>query len=84
MDQWLDLIQWPAFAASVIGAWLVGSSSPGRRNVGFWVFLTSNVLWTIWGVHTQAIALLALQLCLAVMNIRGLFKTEKEESNESP
>lgn len=83
MDQWLDLMQWPAFAASVIAAWLVGSSSPGRRNVGFWVFLFSNVLWTVWGLHTQAMALVALQACLAAMNIRGLFKTDKEESNDA-
>lgn len=82
MDQWLDLMQWPAFAASVIAAWRVGSSSPGRRNVGFWVFLFSNVLWTVWGMHTQAMALVALQVCLAAMNIRGLFKTDKEESSD--
>ena len=79
MDEWLDLMQWPAFAASVVAAWLVGASSPGRRNLGFWVFLLSNALWTMWGIHTQAMALVALQLCLAAMNIRGLFKTDKEK-----
>lgn len=82
MDEWLDLVQWPAFAASVAAAWLVASSSPGRRNIGFWVFLASNVLWSVWGIHTQAAALVALQLCLAAMNVRGLLKTEKEEARE--
>lgn len=72
----LDLLQWPAFVASVAAAWLVASNSKGRRNAGFWVFLGSNVLWVIWGVHTQAFALIALQVCLAALNIRGLFKTE--------
>lgn len=72
----LDWIQWPAFAASVIAAWLVASNTKGRRNFGFWVFLGSNVLWVIWGIHTNALALIALQVCLAVLNIRGLFKTE--------
>jgi len=72
----LDLLQWPAFVASVAAAWLVASNSKGRRNAGFWVFLGSNVLWVIWGVHTQALALIALQVCLAVLIIRGLFKTE--------
>ncbi|WP_410003042.1 hypothetical protein [Variovorax sp. PAMC28562] len=72
----LSLIQWPAFAASVVAAWLVASSSKPRRNVGFWIFLLSNVLWVAWGIHTSAYALLALQFCLAAMNIRGLFKTE--------
>ena len=72
----LDILQWPAFAASVAAAWLVASTDEGRRNVGFWVFLGSNVLWVAWGLHTGAIALVALQVCLAAMNIRGLFKTE--------
>ena len=43
----------------------------------------SSVLWTVWGLHTQAMALVALQACLAAMNIRGLFKTDKEESNDA-
>ncbi|RZL93107.1 MAG: hypothetical protein EOP76_10110 [Variovorax sp.] len=72
----LNLVQWPAFAASVAAAYLVGSNAKGRRNAGFWVFLLSNVLWVIWGIHTSAWALLALQFCLAALNVRGLFKTE--------
>jgi uncharacterized membrane protein len=72
----LDLIQWPAFAASVAAAYLVASNAKGRRNAGFWIFLLSNVLWIAWGVHSGAWALIALQVCLAVLNVRGLFKTE--------
>lgn len=77
MDGILDLVQWPAFAASVAAAWLVASNARMRRNVGFWIFLFSNGLWVAWGLHTHAYALVALQICLAVLNIRGLFKTEK-------
>jgi hypothetical protein len=73
----LDLVQWPAFAASVVAAWLVASNAPGRRNIGFWVFLLSNALWVAWGSHTSAYALIALQACLAALNIRGLVKTEE-------
>lgn len=76
MEDPLSLIQWPEFAASVIAAWLVASNSKGRRNIGFWIFLVSNVLWVAWGLHTRAWALIALQVCLAALNIRGLFKTE--------
>lgn len=76
MEAWLSLIQWPAFAASVVAAWLVASTSKGRRNTGFWIFLLSNVLWVAWGLHTRSWALIALQVCLAALNIRGLFKTE--------
>jgi len=72
----LDLVQWPAFAASIAAAYLVGSSAKGKRNAGFWIFLLSNVLWVAWGFHTDAWALVALQLCLAGLNVRGLFKTE--------
>lgn len=75
---YLDLIQWPAFAASVAAAWLVASNQQGRRNTGFWVFLVSNVLWGVWGIHTNAFALIALQVCLAALNIRGLFKTDNK------
>ena len=72
-----DLLQWPAFIASVAAAWLVASNRKERRNIGFWVFLASNVLWTVWGIERQAWALIALQVCLAVMNVRGLRKTDE-------
>lgn len=80
MSDWLDLIQWPAFVASVLAAWLVGSKAASRRNAGFWVFLASNALWVAWGLHSHAIALIALQVCLAAMNIRGLLKTDDEDN----
>jgi hypothetical protein len=56
---------------TVIASWFVASSQRRRRQIGFWVFLLSNALWTVWGLHAHAYALIALQLCLAVMNIRG-------------
>ena len=71
-----DLLQWPAFLASVAAAWLVASERKGRRNWGFCIFLASNVLWSLWGVQQQAWALVALQVCLAIMNVRGLKKTD--------
>lgn len=71
----IDLLQWPAMAASLAAAWLVASSRKHRRNAGFWVFLLSNVLWIAWGWHDDAYALIALQLGLAATNIRGVRKT---------
>jgi hypothetical protein len=76
---WSDLVgmlQWPAMAASLAAAWLVASNRKGRRNAGFWVFLGSNALWTVWGVHDGAWALIALQVALAALNVRGVAKTE--------
>jgi hypothetical protein len=74
--QWLDFIQWPAMVASITAAWLVASRREERRNLGFWVFLAGNVMWAAWGWHDGAWALVALQVALAVMNIRGVRRTE--------
>ena len=64
-------------AVTLLASWLVASSKEGRRNAGFWIFLLSNALWVVWGWHTQAWALIALQIGLAAMNIRGAMKTEE-------
>lgn len=77
---WIDWLQWPAMVATVLAAWLVGSTREQRRNVGFWVFLASNALWGVWGWHDGAYALVMLQVALAAMNIRGARKTEAEAS----
>ena len=67
----LDLIQWPAMLVTIVAAWFVASSSHTRRKTGFWLFLASNVLWVCWGIYSHAYALVVLQCCLAIMNIRG-------------
>ena len=72
----MDWLQWPAMAVTVLASWLVASKNEGRRNTGFWVFMMSNALWIAWGVHAAAIALVVLQVCLAVMNIRGAIKND--------
>jgi len=71
------LLQWPAMVASVVAAWLVGSQLKGRRFAGFWWFMASNVLWIAWGWHTKAWALIALQIALAILNVRGLKKNDR-------
>jgi hypothetical protein len=73
----LDLVQWPAMAVTVLASWLVASQRPRMRKAGFWVFLLSNALWVAWGWHAQAWALVALQACLLVLNIRGARKNER-------
>ncbi len=72
----LDAIQWPAMVATVVAAWLVGSLSKRKRMIGFWIFLLSNGLWIAWGMHDKAYALVALQVSLAALNIRGVFKND--------
>ena len=75
MDDWVNLIQWPAMAVTLLASWLVASTKESRRNTGFWIFLVSNALWIVWGLHDGAFALVALQVGLAGLNIRGAIKT---------
>jgi len=73
---WLDWLQWPAMAVTLVAAWLVGSRQSRRRGLGFWVFLAGNVLWTAWAWHAHAWALIVLQVGLAAMNIRGVVRND--------
>jgi len=81
----INLLQWPAMVFTIAAAWLVASTNLTLRNWGFWVFLLSNVLWVTWALHDDALALIALQLGLAAMNIRGAIKTEtaKDDCKET-
>lgn len=78
----LDLLQWPAMVVTLTAAWLIAAKSERRRNIGFWVFLASNVLWIAWGLHVSAYALIVLQVGLAALNIRGTVKTDASTDAE--
>jgi hypothetical protein len=65
---------------TVVAAWLIASQRKFKRNSGFWLFLSSNVLWIAWGAHDRAYALILLQLCLAFLNIRGAIKNSAPSS----
>ena len=81
---WLDLVQWPALAVTVLSAWMVASQRTWKRNEGFWLFLLSNILWIIWGLHDGAFALVFLQLGLAGLNVRGIYKNRQPPSHSEP
>jgi hypothetical protein len=74
MDEWLDMLQWPAMAVTVLAGLMVGSRTRQRRKTGFYLFLLSNLLWILWGWHDDAYALIALQCCLVATNVRGVRK----------
>ena len=82
MDTLLELLQWPAMLATVVASWWVASTQRRKRVVAFWTFLVSNVLWAAWGWHTQALALVVLQFCLAAINIRGFIKACRQDSGD--
>ncbi|PAP75816.1 hypothetical protein [Rubrivirga marina] len=76
---WLDLLQWPAFAVTVAAGWLVASDTRHWRLVGFALFLVSNALWVAWGWHDAAWALVALQCFLVITNLRGVADNRGDE-----
>ena len=67
-------------AVTVLSAWMVASKRTWKRNEGFWLFLLSNVLWALWALHDGAYALVFLQVCLAVLNIRGIQNSQTSAS----
>jgi hypothetical protein len=79
MDTLIDLLQWPAMLVTLVASWLVASQSAGKRSWGFWCFIASNLLWTLWGWHEQAYALITLQAGLFVLNLRGAKKAEASD-----
>ena len=78
MDAFIDALQWPALAVTLVAAWLVGSQSKRRRLVGFGCFIVSNVLWIAWGWRAHAYALIGLQIGLFILNLRGAKKNDQE------
>lgn len=80
---YLEQLQWPAMVVTVVAAWLIASQAKRRRVIGFWLFLLSNILWTVWGWHARAYALVALQIALAVLNFRGVYKNEPDSGTQS-
>ena len=77
-DDLIDLLQWPAMAVTLVAAFLVGARHARKRIIGFWAFILSNILWIVWGVNDEAWALIALQVGLLAMNVRGIFKNEQQ------
>ncbi|RIJ08594.1 hypothetical protein DXT77_19895 [Pseudomonas sp. 91RF] len=75
----IDWLQWPAMVVTVLAAWWIGSQRPKRRMAGFVFFIISNALWVVWGYHTDAYALILLQVFLFVMNLRGFRKNAKDD-----
>lgn len=83
MNEVLNAVQWPAMIATLIAAWLVASQTKRKRSWAFWCFLVSNVLWVVWAWHDHAYALIALQVGLFALNVRGARKNEPHNNQET-
>jgi len=75
----LVFLQWPAMATALIGTGLITSNRRWKRNVGFGLALLSNILWGWWGVYEAAWALIAMQVGIAALNLRGFLKTKDKK-----
>lgn len=82
MEELLNAVQWPAMVVTLLASWWVASRSARLRAYGFWCFIVSNVLWVAWGWHAQAYALIALQLGLFALNLRGARKAEEASGSQ--
>lgn len=78
----LGWLQWPAMAVTLAATWLTASADSRRRKLGFAAFLLSNLLWVAWGWIDQAWALVCLQVCLALLNIRGERKNARQQAQQ--
>ena len=76
MDQFAALLEWPAMAISLAAAWWMGSKQPRRRIVAFCMLIVGNLMWIAWGWGEHAKALVALNLGLLALNVRGIIKNE--------
>jgi hypothetical protein len=72
----LALLEWPAMAISLAAAWWMGSRKPGKRIAAFCMLIVGNLLWIGWGWGEDARALIALNLGLLALNVRGILKNE--------
>ena len=80
-DDFLNALQWPAMVMTLLSAWLVASQSQRKRSWGFWLFISSNLLWVVWGWHDGAIALIALQIGLFALYLRGAMKNDTTKTD---
>jgi hypothetical protein len=76
-----DQLQWPAMLVTIIAAWFMASQSKRKREAGFVLCLLANALWIAWGWHTDTYSIVVMQCALAVLNFRGVFKNQTNQTS---
>ena len=61
---------------SLAAAWWLGSKNPKKRIWAFGLLILGNLMWIGWGWGESAYALIALNLGLMALNVRGIRKNE--------
>lgn len=80
MDDVLALLEWPAMAITLAAAWWMGSQRAERRILAFSLLIVGNLLWIGWGWGESAWALIALNVGLLGLNVRGIAKNDEAKS----
>lgn len=78
MDEFFAWLEWPAMAISLAAAWWMGSKQASKRIVAFCMLIAGNLMWIGWGWGEDARALIALNVGLLALNVRGILKNEEE------
>jgi hypothetical protein len=78
MEDWLAWMEWPAMAVSLLAAWMIASKNPQQRVRAFILLIVGNLLWIGWGWGDTAWALIALNVGLMALNVRGILKNEDD------
>ena len=76
MEEFAAKLEWPAMAISLAAAWWMGSRKAQKRVVAFVMLIVGNLMWIAWGWGVQAWALIALNVGLMALNVRGIVKNE--------
>ena len=76
MEEFAAKLEWPAMAISLAAAWWMGSRKAQKRVVAFVMLIVGNLMWIAWGWGVQAWALIALNVGLMALNMRGIVKNE--------
>ena len=76
MEEFVAKLEWPAMAISLAAAWWMGSRKAQKRVVAFVMLIVGNLMWIAWGWGAQAWALMALNVGLMALNVRGIVKNE--------
>ncbi len=64
-------------AISLASAWWMGSKQPKKRIMAFCMLIVGNLMWIAWGWGEAAWALIALNIGLLALNVRGIVKNEE-------
>lgn len=76
MEEFFSYLEWPAMVVTLAAAWWMGSKKPEKRILAFWLLIGGNAMWIAWGWGDEAWALIALNVGLLALNVRGIIKNE--------